>query len=83
MFALASKTKVTAYFYLIYTFFRVSLPCSNTDIYYRTQDANRRLWTLLCLVIPEAGRSGVHLGNSGQHNSLTTDAKVLVDIVAK
>lgn len=35
------------------------------------------------LVVPEAERSGVHLGNSAQHNSLSTDAKVLVDIVAK
>jgi len=37
LFALACKTKVTAYFYLIYTFFRVSLPCTNTGIYYRTR----------------------------------------------
>lgn len=83
MFALASKTKVAAYFYLMHAFFRVSLPCSSTDIYYRTQEASHRPGTLLCLVVPEAGRSGFNVGNSGRHNSLRSGAKVLVDIVAK
>lgn len=83
MFALASKTKVAAYFYLMHAFFRVSLPCSNADIYYRTQEASHRPGTLLCLVVPEAERSGFHLGNSSQQNRLGTGAKVLVDIVTK
>lgn len=79
MFALACKTKDTAYFYLVYTFFRVSLPCSIKEIYYRTQEASHRPWT------------AVFGGPRGKvftwtvlvsTNSLSTDAKALVDTSA-